>query len=115
MKRTALRRLSPRRLLETDLYRFRARQFLLKHPYCQVWLAEHALTETTLIATGGTITRPDQPPLIAPLATQVHHRNKRRGADLLDETEWLAVSASAHTHLETHKSWARARSYLRDF
>lgn len=29
----------------------------------------------------------------APFATEIHHRNKRRGIDLLDQSEWLAVSA----------------------
>jgi hypothetical protein len=50
-----------------------------------------------------------------PLATQVHHRNKRRGADLLDQTEWLAVSASAHHRIENDKAWARAQGYLLNF
>lgn len=84
MKRSPLRRISARRLEETWLYCYRCRQFLLAHPYCQVWLAEHGVAESTAIhqqgrvAVGGVI-------VSVPLSSQVHHKNKRRCADLLDQ------------------------------
>jgi hypothetical protein len=115
LKRSRLRRISARRLFETDLYRYRVRLFLLKHPYCQVWLAERGIEEEWAKAQNGLVCGTDGVRMVVPLATQVHHRNKRRGADLLDQTEWLAVSREAHAWIENHKDWARARGFLRDF
>lgn len=115
MKRSALNPMSPRRLRESQLYHYRAREFLLRHPYCQVWLAEHQLAEEVVKAQQGTATLPDGSRVAVPLSTEVHHRNKRRGADLLDQSEWLAVSREAHERIENNKFWARARGYLRSF
>ena len=115
MRRTPLRRISERRLLETDLYRRRLQQFLLAHPYCQLWLTEHGVAESLAIERHGIVHLPDNPAALVPLATQVHHKNKRRGADLLDENHWLAVSRDAHERIENHKAWARARGYLEPF
>lgn len=55
MKRSPLRRISTRRLAETWLYRYRCQQFLLAHPYCQVWLAEHGVAESTAILHQGQV------------------------------------------------------------
>ena len=115
MKRTRLRRISERRLRETELYRYRVRQFLLAHPYCQVWLAEHGVVEAEAIRVGGTITLADCSVVLVPLATEVHHRNKRRGDDLLDARFWLAVSREAHRQIEERKQAARAAGYLLNF
>jgi hypothetical protein len=115
MKRTPLRRISDRRLVETNLYRYRIKQFLLEHPYCQVWLAEHGISEETALREGGVVPLPNGSRASVPLATQVHHRNKRRGADLLDQDNWLAVSAEAHDRIESDKAWARAQGFLLPF
>ncbi len=114
MNRAPLRRLSARRLEETSLYRYRRKLFLLAHPYCQVWLAEHGVEEETAIRHRGAVTLGGVTAII-PLATEVHHKNKRRGGDLLDERFWLAVSREAHEQIEAHKSWARAAGWLRAF
>lgn len=114
MKRTRLNRISARRLLETDLYCYRIRQFLLLHPYCQVWLAENNIPESHAIQSGGVVTLTTGSRVSVPLATQVHHMNKRRGADLLNETQWLAVSSVYHREIEEYKTWARAKGYLLD-
>jgi len=115
MSFSLLKPMSDRRLLDSPLYRYRRQQFLLLHPYCQVWLAEHHLTEDEAKQQQGLVRLPDQSTVSVPLATEIHHRNKRRGADLLDQSEWLAVSREAHARIEGHKTWARAHGYLRDF
>lgn len=115
MKRPGpLRPISDRRLRETNLYRFRSRRFLLAHPYCQIWLAEHDVAEGMAIRLGGVL-RLAGAWVSVPRATEIHHRNKRRGANLLDERHWLAVSAAAHDEIENHKAWARTRGYLLNF
>lgn len=115
MKRTRLNRISPRRLLETNLYQYRIRQFLLLHPYCQVWLAENNILESDAIQAGGVVVLANGPRVSVPLSTQVHHKDKRRGADLLDQSHWLAVSAAYHRRIEDNKDWARIHGYLLDF
>lgn len=114
MIRSALRRVSGRRLEETWLYRYRRREFLGAHPYCQIWLAEHQVAEADAILQGGRV--PVRGATVSiPLSTQIHHTNKRRGTDLLDVRHWLAVSADAHRRIETNKAWARAQGFLHDF
>ena len=117
MNRSPLRRISARRLEETWLYCYRRKQFLLAHPYCQVWLAEHGVVEAEAIRAGGQVrpNGPEGPLSVVPLAIQIHHANKRRGADLLDQHYWLAVSREAHEQIESNKAWARAQGYLLDF
>jgi hypothetical protein len=51
----------------------------------------------------------------SPDLTQVHHKKKRRGADLLDQQYWVAVSAAYHRQIETKKDWARTKGYLRGY
>lgn len=114
MKRTPLRGISARRLLQHDYYLSRRRRFLGLHPYCQVWLAEHDVAEALAIAGGGVVELAGRR-VAAPLSVQVHHSNKRRGADLLDESAWFAVSVEMHAKIEAEKDWARMRGYLKNF
>lgn len=114
MIRSALCRISARRLEETWLDRYRCQRFLLAHPYCQVWLAEHRIAEEIVICQRGRVLL-DGAIVCAPLSTEIHHRNKGRGVDLLDPRGWLAVSSDAHRRIEANKTWARARRYLEAF
>jgi len=114
MIRTPLRRISARRLTETTLYRYRRTQFLLAHPYCQVWLVEQGIAETDAVRLHGRVQLGGVTVSI-PLSTEIHHVNKRRGTDLFDPRFWLAVSPGAHRQIESNKAWARAQGYLLDF
>ena len=114
MNRVPLRRISVRRIEETSLYRYRRTRFLLAHPYCQVWLAEHGIAETDAVRHHGRVHLGGVTVSI-PLSTEIHHVNKRRGTDLLDPRFWLAVSTGAHRQIESNKAWARAQGYLLDF
>jgi len=72
------------------------RAFLNAHPCCQaqkfVWKLEHD---------------PTQVMTFIHCANQVHHRNKARGARLLDQRWWMAVGPQYHEEIETRKEWAR--------
>lgn len=114
MKRTPLRRISARRLIENDYYLYRRKRFLDLHPYCQVWLREHGVDEAAALVTDGRVVIGGSMVSI-PLATEIHHTNKRRGVDLLDERWWLAVSREAHARIEDDKDWARLHGYLENF
>lgn len=111
-----LRRVSTCRRQQLRHYETRRVEFLREHPYCQFWLAEHGIAEELAIRRHGILRlRPGVPPLHVPRSSTVHHRNKRRGARLLDEREWMAVSWTSHRAIEAGKRWARERGYLRAF
>lgn len=48
----------------------------------------------------------------APRATDIHHKNKRHGARLNDETHWLAVCREEHEWIHRNPSEARERGWL---
>lgn len=133
MKRTALprrskpiRKVSTKRARQLREYSARRIYFLRENPICQVWLRENGWA---LIRPGiyTRMVRPftfvqktatdllDDPHFNAPLATEVHHVAKRRGAMLNDERHWLAVCRHNHERIEQNKSWARANGYLTNF
>ena len=114
MKRTPLKRISDRRMVETTYYAVRRRRFLREHPYCQEWLREHGVEESEAIRNGGNACIEGRT-VAVPLATEVHHMNKRRGVDLLDERYWLAVSAEAHARIEAKLGWARECGLMQPF
>lgn len=114
MNHSMLRPMSFRRLEQTSLYLYRRKLFLLAHPYCQVWLAEHGVAEAEALRGGGVIEVGGATAII-PLATEIHHQNKRRGRDLLDQQYWMAVSTYGHRRIEANKAWARAQGFLLDF
>ena len=117
MIRSGLRRMSNCRLEQTAYYHYRIKGFLREHPYCQVFLAEHKISEEDAIKQGGRVRlgSPDSPMVSVPLATQVHHKNKRRDVDLLDQEHWMAVSKEGHEKIENHKAWARSVGFLLPF
>lgn len=109
-------RVSARRREELAAYRAARLRFLREHPYCQVWLAERGIPEERAIRERGLFRfGPGVSPVRVPRSDTVHHRNKRRGARLLDEREWMAVSWAAHRRIEQNKAWARERRYLRPY
>ena len=115
VRRTPLRRVSLRRLGELRHYNLRRDRFLRAHPFCQLWLAEHGVGEALAIEHDGILQLPDGSTIRVPCATMVHHRDKRRGARLLAEDDWMALSFAAHDRIEKNKAWARANGYLRNF
>lgn len=116
LRTVPLRRVSRRRLEQIRLYGVRGPRFLKAHPYCQVWLALRAVTEAAAIRGRGLVINPQTGRQVrVPRSTAIHHRNKRRGARLLDECEWLAVSWWGHAQVEENKRWARSRGFLRPF
>lgn len=128
LKRTG--RISPiskRRRKEVSAYGPAARAFLEAHPICQVWLAENGWREEKFAIgvyaetnpLGGVALCGSGDFLIrnfgAPPSTEVHHKNKRRGKMLLDQTHWLAVCRENHERIEQNKAWARANGFLENF
>lgn len=124
-KHKPMKRVSDKRRGQLRIYGPRAKRFLEDHQICQVWLKENGWKESWPEA--GWYYRLDEEtfPLAttnrlvnvfnAPRSTQVHHKDKRRGARLNDETKWLAVCSKNHRRIEDNKAWARANGFLEDF
>lgn len=123
LKRTGgIRRVSRKRARQYREYMLRRALFLVAHPYCQVWLTENSFTEAQAIEGKGIVIRETmrgvavmRAHLAVPASEEIHHRCKRRGMTLLDESTWMAVSHDNHMHIENNKSWARERGYLAHF
>ena len=123
IRRSKLSRKAPLRnfseFLKSDAesYKVSRLRFLSEHPYCQLWLSEHGVSEEVAIQSQGHIRlrEPDGPLVPVPLATEIHHTNKRRADRLLDSRYWMAVSAEAHQKIEANKDWARVMGYLLGF
>jgi len=101
MKRTPLRKVSTKRALELKEYSKLRKAYLVDHPYCEVWLREHA---TECLKTAGINGCPE--------ATDIHHRKGRVGKMLLDTQYWLAVSREMHDNIHRNPKWAYAKGYL---
>lgn len=120
--RAPVKRIKPARAKQLAAYARQRIAFLKAHPWCQWWLAEMGLREDQVslngrvayVAREGVFT--GQKLLIyCPHSAQVHHKAKRRGAMLLDESQWMAVSEEGHKAIERDKAAARRKGYLKDF
>lgn len=125
-RRSNMRRVNPRRLEELKRYWARVPMFLREHPYCQLTIALYGLSEASVIRCAGLVPVPAGPPIelpdqgtiprpqwiTVPRSQEVHHRNKRRGDRLLDESEWRAASSRMHDWVEHNKAWARRYGLL---
>lgn len=113
-----MRRERPERTAQRLEYYERRRAYLKAHPYCQIFIEVHSMIEKEVVecfgVARGTLCG-DRCWLTAPKATTIHHRNKRRGQRLNDESEWMSASRFWHDEVERNKAWARSLGLLRNF
>lgn len=112
-RRTRLAKVSPRRKGELREYHEKAAAYLAAHPFCQIYIAMHGLLESEVIAQAGAVYVAAYGAVRqVPVATEIHHRNKRDGARLTDERWFLAASRPRHELVEGFKTWARKTGFL---
>ncbi len=119
LRRTRIKPISDRRRREKAEYSKRRIPFLKAHPVCEVWCKENGwrwawpdvYEKGGNTLAGGYLVTVER----APLATEVHHVAKRRGAALNDESKWLAVCRANHRRIEENLSWARANGFADNF
>lgn len=99
-------RIRPERRREKATYKIQNVAYLEAHPFCQITIAIHRQTEERILANNGFYTIAGVMRRI-PFATQVHHRNKCRGARLTDERFFMSACDDEHWHVENGKAWAR--------
>ena len=111
---TRLARQSTKRAKETNSYRRIAAAYLNAHPICQIWIARMGFKESEVLQDycdfGCTFYRG----LLAPKATQIHHRNKRNGVRLCDTRWFMSACDHEHDQVENRKAWAREQGFLLD-
>lgn len=107
MKRSRMRRVTPRRREENAQYWLLHGEYLERHPFCQISIAMAGADEAQVIANNGRWQRQDMP-----RSTQVHHRNKSRGARKNDVRWWMAASQTGHDLVEGNKRQARNEGFL---
>ncbi len=93
-----IRKVSKKRASQLRDYSKLRKEFLSKHKWCQVWLAEHNLEEKDVRESEDGRGWATPPPMRAlkevPFAIEVHHRAGRFGSRLNDPGFWLAVCLS---------------------
>lgn len=114
IKRTGLKRITKERSGQRRMYNKDCFEYLLAHPFCQIYLARYRIDEESVIA----LSKESQSGIIfingqlVPRATQIHHRNKARGERLLDKRWWMSACDLEHNWVETHKEEARKLGLL---
>lgn len=108
---TPISNVSSRRKTERAEYTREAARYLALHPYCQIFIFRHELSEEAVLRGKGQLVYMGKT-IRVPRASQIHHRNKRDGARLLDQRWWMSASAIEHDWVEHHKDVARALGLL---
>lgn len=115
-RRMVPRARTPQRAKEDRIYRARVKVWLTlpKNKWCGIWLAKRGLTSQDVDETGMAGWTDDGVRVAArcPRATVCHHKNKRTGWRLLDESQWLAVSWDEHEWIGGHYEEARSIGVL---
>jgi hypothetical protein len=111
LKRSRMRSVSKGRAKQLREYSVKRRAFLKAHPWCQIWLRRHYMTEEHANAYNGWFA------IMAnlvrcPRSCDVHHSKGRTGKNYLDETTWVAASREEHEWAHRHPSQARALGLL---
>ena len=112
MKRhTPMNRISPKRRQQRGQYARKREEYLIVHPYDQVWIARNGLDEALVIEVSGFV-RINGTLCHCPRSDQIHHRNKGRRDRLNDERWWMATSIASHDFIEHNKEQAREEGFL---
>lgn len=113
-KGRGLARISQKHAARLREYAKLSKRFLLDHPYCQYWLAEHGYDEQGAICRFRCAPGRSYQGLCeheVHRSTEVHHR-KGRGKFLLDTTTWMAVSRYAHLQIHADPKTSYAKFYM---
>lgn len=120
--RKPIKRVSDKRRKQMGEYMKVRNEYLRQHPYCEVWLAEHGVSEEQVIADDGyaeiVVSCPTgcltQSRMVkVPRSTEVHHVAGRIGKLLCDADNFLAVCRDSHNMIHRMPSWARQNGFLK--
>lgn len=106
-------KITSKRRSERAEYNAARHTYLMAHPFCQVFLARNGLDEREVLRdfnhdVGSVYFKGQR----IPRATQIHHRNKCRGALLNDQRWWISCNPEQHDWIENNKGTARLLGFL---
>lgn len=102
---------SVKRAAQSRKYNVEKALYLQEHPFCQIFIARHGLDEDEVKRENGLLRRGGHT-IVVPIATQIHHRNKRDGERLLDQRWWMSACQMQHDYVEANKSRSRELGLL---
>ncbi len=110
--RKPIRRVSAKRSSRLREYMAVRKTFLTSHPYCQWVIFEAGNKEEDVIKRGGIVITPDGMAHQCPMATEVHHRKGRIGANLTDPNFFMAVSSFGHQAIHHYVKRSYEQGYM---
>ena len=110
--RKPIRRVSRKRQTCLREYMKRRKAYLLKHPYCQIFIRRYNLDEEDIIYDSGFYFLDTYARHCVPRATEIHHSKKPKSTYLNDESTWFAACREQHEWVENNKSQARLQGLL---
>lgn len=116
--RKPIRKVAKRRVGPQREYGARRVVYLLKHPFCQIFMKRFKCNELIVIANNGVfpeVTAEGNVHWIrVPHSSQIHHSRKPKCKYLNDESTWFAACDEQHKWVEDHKNLARRLGLLHD-
>lgn len=111
------KRVSARKRRRDEDYHVLRARYLIEHPFCQITIARLGFSEERVLAKARGLDATNCEGIyfegqLIPIATQIHHRNKRLGRRQNDARFWLAAAPGPHEWVEGDKAAARAAGYL---
>jgi len=122
MKRSQIPRVSAKMRAKKAIYHPLAEAYLKKYFLCMIDLAEKGFDPSIepVVMEGNALagkwlegTLAWFPANHIKRSRDVHHKAGRIGANLIDQSTWMAVSRTNHDRIHLNPSWARGAGYLK--
>lgn len=111
IRRTRLRKVSKKRAVQLKQYSADRKEYLQKHPFCQIYMRRFGLDEAEVMKNNGVykeVTTGGQVHWIrVPWAQDIHHTRGRVGALLLLQEYWMSASRDMHEWAHNNPTEAR--------
>lgn len=111
-KKRTIPNVAPKRAKANREYAKRREDYLIIHPYCQIYLRVHNIAEHEVIS--AELSGQFSKFIHVPRSNQIHHSKKPKCKYLNDESTWFAASPKWHDWVENNKKEARSLGLLHD-
>jgi hypothetical protein len=116
MKRTPIKRVSKKRAQANREYSNKRKDYLIAHPWCQIFMKRYGIDEAVVKANNGVYPEVTYGGMVhwkrVPFANQIHHTKKPKQTYLNVVETWLSACQEQHEWVENNKSKARELGLL---
>lgn len=115
LKRTPIRRVSKKRAKANRTYAALRRDYLIEHPFCQIYIKRFGLNEGEIIKMNGAYREVNCGFVywkMVPMAYEIHHTKHPKWKYLNDTSTWLSACRDMHMWAHNHPSEAREKGCL---